>query len=806
MALPYSPFPLAQAAWTLDGPSFLIGLIVGLMIAGLLFLFRRPLAEGVTTVRARLRDLRERLTAGAERRYVEALRDRLIDFHIGELAAPFEEVYLPPRFDPPAPRPSLSPDATAPKPIALPQALKSTRRLAALGAPGSGRTALLVYLARLFLEDEARDQLRLDEQRLPVFVHLAEIDWQLEYADPAQPLIDAAIEHAPRLVAANLASLLRGKIASKGLAILLDGWDEIAQPDRDAAQAWLAALVNRYPDHRYVVAAAPADTDRLRAAGFAGLSISRLQPRQIQALADRWAAAAQGGASDAAMLAQAMQQPPGAAPRPLDFTLAISVWRKRGNMPLTMPAAYDRWIDLALSESGVSDAVTARSVLGRLAWTLLEEDRLITTREETAAIAGQTPAPAQPSKPARSAADLAGDLAAGSALFVPLGEGAAFAHQRIAAYLAALHARDTGQAMAIAARVGDPAWDDVAYFFAALGDATPLVNAALSTPDDVFRTTLKRVAAWASVAPVEAGWRNRLMSELVKLLMAPATAEPLRDELLRGAVSTRDKGLTLLFSRAVGRPEATLKRLGLRGLGLMRREADTAAVAPLLADAEATVRAEALRALGQLGGQAALDALAQALLELDDDGRRVAAESLANCGKAGWELLKEGAGLADDKGADVLRVRRAVTYGLARVGEDWARDLLKKIEHDDKQWFVRSGATEALKLMEEEAGEGAAIDLTPLDKDNLGWLVQWTASKGQPIGLGKPAAQALQRALEDSDVTVRLAAVHTYAYIGDADIIPALRARLSDDDPQVREATYRALEEIARRADQVIPV
>jgi len=798
--------PPTQAAWRFDGPSFFIGLIVGLLIAGLLYLFRRPLSDGIETLRGRLRDLRERLSAGAERRYQEALRDRLIELHVGELAAPFEEVYLPPRLDPPPPRPSLSPERAESRSITLHQALLSTQRLGVLGLPGSGRTALLVYLAHAFLESETLNEVGLDEQRLPLLIHLAEIDWQVEYADPALGLIDAAIAHAPRLIAANLASLLRSKIASKGLLILLDGWDELAQADRDAAQAWLAALVKRAPQHRYVTTAAPDAIDLLRAVGFVPLSISPLQPRQIRALADRWASVAEGGASDAAMLAESMRQPPGAAPRPLDFTLAISVWRKRGNMPLTVPAAYDRWIDLALNESGVSDTAAARAVLGQLAWTLFETDRLITTRDETAALTGDSPpTPDGAGKASKSPADLANELATRSALFIPLGEGVAFAHRRIAAYLAATYARDTGQAMMLATRIDDPAWKDVVYFFAALEDPTPLVNAALARPDDLFRTMLKRLGSWASVAPPEAAWRNRVMGELVKLLMGPTTPEPLRDELLRTVVSTRDKSLALLFTRALARPEPSLKRLGLRGFGLMRREADAAAIAPFTADPDAEVRLEAVRVLGEIGGQAAVEALAQALLDLDDDARRAAAEALANCGKAGWELLREGATLVDEQDPDNVRIRRAVTYGLARIGESWARDLLLKLEREDRQWFVRSGATEALKSMSQDGGDGPAIDLTPLDKDNLGWLVQWSASKGQPIGLGKSAAQALQRALEDLDPTVRLAAVHSYAYLGDADIIPALRNRLQDDNPSVRAAAYRALAEIARRKSQVVP-
>src|SRR3990172_3560802 len=165
--------PQAQAAWQFDAPSFLIGVIAALVIVGLLYLFRQPLRDGLITVRDRLRDTRERLTAGAERRYLEALSDWLIDLHLGESSAPFEDLYLPPRFDPPHPRPSLAAhrDREEQRRVAIPQALAAAPRLAVLGMPGSGRTSLLAYLARIFAAHNAGEALRLDEHRLPVLIH-----------------------------------------------------------------------------------------------------------------------------------------------------------------------------------------------------------------------------------------------------------------------------------------------------------------------------------------------------------------------------------------------------------------------------------------------------------------------------------------------------------------------------------------------------------------------------------------------------------------------------------------------------------
>ena len=47
------------------------------------------------------------------------------------------------------------------------------------------------------------------------------------------------------------------------------------------------------------------------------------------------------------------------------------------------------------------------------------------------------------------------------------------------------------------------------------------------------------------------------------------------------------------------------------------------------------------------------------LLELDEDGQRLVAELLADCGEEGYQILREAAG------EDEIKVRRAATFGLA---------------------------------------------------------------------------------------------------------------------------------------------
>lgn len=821
MLFSVSHAPQLQDVWSFDPTSFVIGMIVTLLIVGMLFISRQQLSDGWRIVQARIRRLREQLSAGAETRYYEALQDRLAELHIAEHIAPFDRLYVPPHFEAPIPRPSLVRQQIDSDVLTLRQTLAAAPKLAVLGTSGSGRTMLLVYLAHIFADKQVSGELQLEEDRMPLLLHLADIDWQAPYKDPVTPLVTGAIAHAPRLLAANFASFLKEKNANEDLLILIDGWDEIPAGERPNAAQWLESLLKQFPQHRYVITASTRNCGALYQAGFTCMPLAGLDVNAVKELSRHWLSLVGGVESDTTLLFEMMQQPPGRAPLPLDLTLTASVWHRRGVMPLNIVSAYAQWLDDALQDGGVLDTDMARSILGHAAWTIFKQDRtpfnerLTLTQDELGEIVTQIKAkpeysPEEEDKNAQSAEDITNRLAGNRAIFIPLAGELTFVHDRITSYLAATHARDTGAVMTIAANVDDPDWEDVAYFFAGLDNPAPIVEAALAQPDDIFHTTLTRLGHWASLAGSDAKWPNQVLNLLGQVLMAAETPGNLREHIMRTIVASRFIGVTHLFKQMLERPEGYLKTPGLHAFGLMRRESDVPIVAALLEEADDDIRIEALRVLGHIGTPAAVDALAGALLELDDELRRAAAEALADCGKPGWELLEEGAKLGDDQGSDMYRVRRATVYGLARINQPWANELLTTLARDDPQWIVKSGAQDALALARGEKAEDGEdlvpLDLTRMDIDDVGWLIEWGAARGESIGPGPASRKALRRALDDEAIKVRLAAINTYAHLGEAEAIPALQSRLNDKESSARDAAYRALVEIARRTNKVIPL
>jgi hypothetical protein len=134
--------------------------------------------------------------------------------------------------------------------------------------------------------------------------------------------------------------------------------------------------------------------------------------------------------------------------------------------------------------------------------------------------------------------------------------------------------------------------------------------------------------------------------------------------------------------------------------------------------------------------------------------------------------------------------------GLARAG---ASDFLGQVAREDNQWIVRSAA-EAAQVELERKAEICGVPPLPKIKD-LPWLVSWAAARGDALGTGDAAWSMLLRAITEGDAPVRLAATKVLALVGRPDHVEPLQLLMSDMDPDVADAAYEALTEIARRHD-----
>jgi hypothetical protein len=213
----------------------------------------------------------------------------------------------------------------------------------------------------------------------------------------------------------------------------------------------------------------------------------------------------------------------------------------------------------------------------------------------------------------------------------------------------------------------------------------------------------------------------------------------------------------------------------------MRDARAVEALINLLQDHDALVHQAASLALVSIGTHAGLVALATILQHGDEGSRRAAAEALTNNPVEGHETLREGATAPD------ILLRRAVIFGLARVDEPWAMEMLQKIQVEDEQWVVRTLAVEFVEAGQQTSSRVPHKLTAPSETP---WIIEFAGRYGMGVAPGHPATDLLLLALKSDKEEERHAALNYLRYTPSEGVLAALFSCVYSDDAALREAAY----------------
>jgi len=852
--------------WQFDPVSALIGAGAGLAAgAAVAYRFRENISLTIASARGQAAHARERLTLGAQQRYLEWLTGRVAAVHVLREGATLSELFVEPDFVHPPPRPALSTKPAEPPPPTVPVsvALKAATRLIVTGDSGCGRTALLAHLALVLAEGIQKGQpsFGLEPGRLPIYLHLSELTLEPEPSpapadsqaisaakappppDSVKPLIDTLVARMPLLIQPSAPGLLRNAIRSGQAVLLLDGWDELQAESQSRVIRWLKLFCEANEKVRLVVTAAPRKCAALLELGFTAMSLAPWTTTTVARLADRWVRAEKGGDEDAKQLASILKPVPGTSPRPMDVTLSAYIWKKRGSVPPNRATAYGQTVDIYLEAVPAASPLSpllASAVMGRLALTLFKENRFTAGRAEIEKLVVEIFPPPLPdlrrrpevqATPVQPAPDPAAQPAeTGQAAPPPAPD------QPPPPPPKPKGVPESVEALINCGLLVERSKDSFAFIHRRVQSYLAAWQITQSGEGALLAQHLED-ADWADVIEFCAGLVN--ITPLVDVLLKSdddlfhtklwtvaawaASAGP--DVAWRGKVLAQVAGLFMkpnLLPQLRERALTALLSTQDKGLGYVFKQA--------MGSSDAQSRAAGLRGLARLGREQDLPTFEAALRDPDETVQKEAVRAMGSqCGTTGIEQLATVLLEADEalrqvaaltlaecgqEGQHILKdavrekdmlVRRATTFGLAATRADWARDILAKLERDDPQWFVRSAAAEALMSMKHT--QEYALDLSPIVLDQQGWLVEWGATRNMPVGLGRSAEPVLMRALAEADTPVRLAAIHTLAHTGGEAAIEPLRTQLAAPDPEVRDAAYQALQVIsARTGITILPV
>jgi HEAT repeat protein len=806
------PFPRITIP-PIDGFSFWAGFAAATLIFVLLYRFRRELGLARQAFSDLLWRIRETLTAGTERNLRDDLLQLAQTMHLAGSVFALDEILLPPRlivpdpgFDPTAPKtdedlnviipvipewPDLAGIYRAPA-LSVEQAFGGGENLLILGGPGHGKTTLLAHLtARAAHGDEAL----FPDRPTPLFIHAADLTLPREEEDDvSQPLIAAMHSRVSALTAARLPRHLRQRLQNFKCVIFIDGFDQMPPAQIAEVAEWLREFKEAYPTHRIIAVGGLWGYGPLLQLGLAPVHIAPWNAEDYRNLIGKWGAKWE----EVIRARKKKSAPTDADPQMIMgwlgngnqgrtiYEVTLKIWAAfvgdaRGNRPVD-------WLEAYILRHKVKPA--GHQALGKIAVAMLAQDNYLGAPRADLAVLCDAALLGPTGKPEVDSDDFLDDLISRGLLSKHAKDRISFRHDLTAAYCAAMALATTPEAAP--ANISST-WARGLYFFASLGDLTPLVARNLSNAGDIVQTELLNCALWLRDAPANARWRNEVFKRLAQLMLDSKLPENLRLRALAGFVTANDPAVAALFKQALGSSDPFSRRLAILGLGAIREATAVQQIAPLIADPYLDVRWAAALALAAIGTQQAIDSLARGLLEGDDAMRQACAQALVLQPEEGHALLQEA--IKDPN----VSVRRAAVYGLAAIQANWATKILEDVRMNEKQWIVRTAATEILERREGPLTRSPKPYTPP---DAQGWLVAWAATKQVGVPPGKAAIEVLNRALKEGDEPTRRAAAEALGRLGDPAVARELYTALRDPAPLLRDAAFRALSQVSTASGQ----
>jgi len=629
---------------------------------------------------------------------------------------------------------------------------------------------------------------------------------------------------AGALNAAKIPDFVAYAFHSGRALLLLDGVDELPQAGIQEVSAYLRVILRQFPRVRIITTGTPDYVDGLLSLGFVPMSIMPWTANQQREFLQVWNMLWQKYVS-----AEAWAQ---AALTPIDPIL-LNRWLMEGNLGLTpLEFTLKVWAAYAGDARGArpTDAIEAHLLrllppqvplealytlgaqaslngqalfeIGRAKeWTKSFEPAASLPSPETESATGDElrpttgvtgPLSAKPGAkkttgPLPRPASLVSQITISGILAAHGGSRVRFAHPVYLGFLAGKGLKDADAETVLK----QPAWagQTVALrYLAAFGDPTGLVNSLLSAEDHLLLRPRLTAAGLLRDAPPKAPWRNTVIGALIQILQNEDLPTALRGQAMAAFALSNDPNAGALFRQLMLSPSNELRRLAALGAGMVHDGKSVEALIKVLPPSAGAARQAACLALVEIGSRQALESVAAALLQGDEELRIAAAEALANHPVEGHETLKDGISNED------ILVRRAIVYGLARVRQPWAQQLLEQIPTQDEQWVVRNAAVEVLEALQRPNPHIPQRELKP---ENMPWLIEFAGKYGMGVTPGEPATDLLLLALKDENPEYQQAALHYLRHTPSEGVLAALYPYLFGAEPEMREGVFRVLSEMA---------
>ncbi len=824
-------------AWRPDTPSLLLGLFLGLGLAALVIWLWPRLRQQGRRARGWMEGHIGRMRSGVEARFRAETAVYAQNYHLGADWATLDQVFVPPHLTAPLDDeavlagqrgavqlarlwPEVAARVGAPVlPLTtVDYLLRDGRRVLICGAPGSGKSSLLAYLAyRLaVVEANATHPDKPFADIMPVFLHMAEIDWtppvdaDKTRPEPAEgaapdllaPLIVALQKRSGPLTSSGIGDMLRRKLAADQLFLLLDGWTELSPAQQPVVSAWLRSFLAVHSKTRVFLTAALEGYGELLPLGFSRTVIQPWRIGQVQQLMARWS---ERLGQTVPPLESCWQPGQTAGETTLRFWAAALADNPADG---ELPARRADWLPLALAlfqprKKGESFAPLPDDVLAfwqEMAYHLLNggqmtlsADRVVAlataaARPQEQPVATSVPNDAAPVEPNKAQVTRLRRSLVQSRLFVRWGGGQMGIRSTVLRdYLAAAYLAGQGSG-GLEEYLVDAQWRQVWPHFATMTNPAEAADYWLKVGDeDPAHDGWFQVASWLPHTSATGNWRRQVMINLGQLARQSDQPPVMRLRAMAAMALTGEDGLLKFVEQLLSRPDPLLRQMGTAVLPALTDDQVVGLLTERMADEDMVVRFTAVYGLAlRQYDLLAEGPLVQSLIGDNEDVGLLTAELLAQNGGPGLEILQEAVKEED------IQVRRVAIHGLSLLDDAWVEALLVDLEHNDSEWFVRTAAAGGLATIRRRR---LPQPWRPVRAADQPWLEDLLRLQGKRVPGGAAAVGVVTTLFSNlTDVETRLLAAQLLAQLPAKEAMPALLAAAQDanTDTAVRAAAFEA--------------
>lgn len=701
--------------------------------------------------------------------------------------------------------------------LELVEAVTGGANVVIVGAAGAGKTVALAHLASMAANLQV--QLEAGKEAVPFHYHIADLQLPFDATkDPLTVLINAVSERTPVFDLRKIPDFIRQSFSSGTALLLIDGFDEADSQTQTDLTEWFQALTEAHPRVRIVTTGTANQLNGLVGLGFHPLVLMAWGERRISGFIQGWGDAwsrvfadettdDEANTLDPAIINQWLSMDnTGLTP----FELTLKVWSayagdSLGARVLDFIATHLRRVApsgtplAALELLAMQVVMTAQPIFDpRNARSWVKQYDVVDDEKIGTGELSSQPLDTTDSQKIRIKKSQAGTAKASYGLLSKMVESGLlvshpndkmrFIHPIFNGYLAG---QAVGDNESDATLLAQPDWDGktlALHYLAARSDASAVADILLQESELPLHTQTFTVARWLRDAPKNAPWKTKVFASLLSILQAEGQPIALRAKAVAAFVTSGDVGAATLFRQLLSSRSFEVIPLAALGSGAMRDKKAVPLLEEVLQAPMGAIRRAACLALVAIGMENSFEAVARALLQGDEELRKAAAQSLANNPQEGHPVLREGATLSD------IMVRRAVVHGLARVEEPWAMELLQVMQVEDDQWAVRNLANQYVEEITNRDPR-APKELTP--PSETPWLIEFAGKQGTGIPRGGPATDILIKAYKQGDTSEKLAAIPYLKQDANEGVVGTLYNGMYGEDPEVREASFLALQEIA---------